>query len=145
LIFQAQQHIRSQLWIDRTAATQWTRYLQGLDLPQAAQLIDIPSSTAHKKSALDRQDSRSEEFLLLLLESFDRVIEQARDSLLRDKVNVFDQHRVNSFIPHRTSSRPLWHKLKEPTYRVYKKVWKQLLCFVYRMVWKKQAPVLHCC
>jgi hypothetical protein len=72
------------------------------------------------------------------------VIEQARASLLEDKVNVFDQHRVNSFIPRRSSSRPLWHKLQEPTYLKYKKVWKQLLCFLYRLVWQRQAPVLDC-
>jgi hypothetical protein len=50
---------------------------------------------------------------------------------------------VNSFISKRSSSRPLWHKLKEPTYRTYKKVWKQLLCFVYRLAWQKKSPELH--
>ena len=88
------------------------------------------------------QPRSAEHLLILFLEAFDRVIEQARNSLLEHRVNVFDQHRVNSFIPRRTSKQPLWHKLQEPTYRTYKKVWKQQLCFLYRMVWQKQAPVL---
>ncbi|KAH6662285.1 hypothetical protein B0J14DRAFT_687285 [Halenospora varia] len=128
-------------WLD---TTQWTRYLKGHDLLQTARLIEIPSSLAVRKAALDGQGDQSEYHLLLLLDSFDRVIEQARSSLLGDKVNDFDQHRVNSSIPRRSSSWPLWHKLKEPTYRGYKKVWKQLLCSLYRLVWQKQAPVLHC-
>lgn len=28
---------------------------------------------------------------------------------------------------------------------MYKKVWKQLLCFLYRLVWQQQQPSLHCC
>jgi len=90
------------------------------------------------------QPHSAEHLLILLLEAFDRVIEQARNSLLQNRVNVFDQRRINSFIPRRTSKQPLWHKLKEPIYRTYKKVWKQLLCFLYRLVWQKQTPVLHC-
>ena len=81
--------------------------------------------------------------LVLILDSFDRVIEQARISLLEDKVNVFDQHRVNSFIPRRSSERPLLHKLQEATYKKYKLVWRQLLCFIYRLVWQRQGPALH--
>jgi hypothetical protein len=137
-----QQHF-SQIspWLD---TNQWTRYLQGRDLLQAARLIQLPYPAA-QQTASDMQPHSVEHLLTFLLEAFDRVIEQARNSLVQDRVNVFDQHRVNSFIPRRTSKQPLWHQLKEPTYRTYKKVWKQLLCFLYRMVWQKQAPVLHCC
>jgi hypothetical protein len=137
-----QQHF-SQIspWLD---TNQWARYLQGRDLLQAARLIQLPYPAA-QQTASDMQPRSAEHLLILVLEAFDRVIEQARNSLLEDRVNVFDQHRVNSFMPRRTSKQPLWHKLKEPTYRTYKKVWKQLLCFLYRMVWQKQAPVLHCC
>lgn len=133
---QDQQHF-SQVppWLE---TTRWTRYLHGQDLVQAARLIEIPSLVA------DQQEDQSEALLLLLLDSFDRVIEQARASLLEDKVNVFDQHRVDSFIPRRSYSRPLWHKLKESTYLSYKKVWKQFLCFLYRLVRQRQALMLHC-
>lgn len=128
-------------WLD---TTQWARYLRGHDLQRAACLIEIPSPPAVQQAVSEQQDGQSEHDLLLLLDSFDRVIEQARRSLLEDRVNVFDQHRINSFVPRRSHGKPLWHKLQEPTYKMYKKVWKQLLCFLYRLVWKRQAPVLHC-
>lgn len=44
----------------------------------------------------------------------------------------------------KASDRPLAHKLKEGTYRKYKKTWKQLLCFVFRMVYLEWQPTLHC-
>jgi hypothetical protein len=129
-------------WLD---TTQWPRYLHGHNLLLAAQLIDLPgASHTARNTVVDERPKEPENHLVLLIESFDRVIEQARQSLLEDKINVFDKHRVNSFIPRRSSSRPIWHKLQETTYRTYKKVWKQLLCFVYRMVWKRHTPVLHC-
>jgi hypothetical protein len=127
-------------WLD---TTQWMRYLEGHDLAQAATLVYLPEAAAAKHAAIGGNNGFADLHLLLLLDSFDRVIETARESLLQDKVNVFDQHRVNSFISKRSSSRPLWHKLKEPTYRTYKKVWKQLLCFVYRLAWQKKSPELH--
>jgi hypothetical protein len=34
------------------------------------------------------------------------------------------------------------HKLQAGTYTRYKKVWKQLLSFVYRRVWRNQGPAL---
>ena len=70
--------------------------LKSHDLLQAARLIEIPSSLATRKAALGEPES---EYRLLLLDSFDCVIEQAWTSLLKDKVNVFDQHHVNSFHP----------------------------------------------
>ena len=68
-------------WLE---TTQWTRYLHGQDLVQTARLIKIPSPVA------PQQEDQSDSLLLLLLDSFDRVIEQARTSLLEDRVNVFD-------------------------------------------------------
>jgi hypothetical protein len=81
--------------------------------------------------------------LVSIINAFDRIIEQARTSLLEDKVNVFDQHKVNSFLPCQSSKWLLLHKLQKDTYKKYKKVWKQLLCFVYRLAWKKQGLALH--
>jgi hypothetical protein len=65
------------------------------------------------------------------------LVEQARDSVLQGKINTFDQQRINSFLRSGTSKasdRPLAYKLKEGTYRKYKKTWKQMLCLVFRMV-----------
>lgn len=129
-------------WLD---TTQWIQHLEGHDRVQAAQLINMPKVTTVDTASGDvGADRAGEHHLLLLLESLERVIETARRSLLESKVNVFDQHRVNSFIPRRDSSYPLLHKLKEETYRDYKRVWKQLLTFVYRLIWQKRTPVLHC-
>ena len=113
--------------------TEWVRYLQGHDLEAAARLIVLPRS------------SEPEPDLVAILDSFDRLVEQARDSVLQGKVNAFDQQRINSFLrsgsrTSKASDRPLAHKLKEDTYRKYKKTGKQLLCFVFRMVHLRQQP-----
>jgi hypothetical protein len=76
-------------WLD---TTQWTHYLKGHDLLVAARLINIPSSATVEKAAPNGQDCHAEYYLLLLLDSFDHVIEKARSSLLEDRINVFDQH-----------------------------------------------------
>ncbi|KFY97507.1 hypothetical protein V500_02040 [Pseudogymnoascus sp. VKM F-4518 (FW-2643)] len=129
-------------WLD---TTQWTRYTQGHDLHQAARLIRLPDSYRLVGSTGTQAVDPADHHLLVILESFDRIIEQARNSLKEDRVNVFDQHRVNGFLHRRSAHRPLLHKLKNETYKMYKKVWKQLLCFLYRLVWQQQQPSLHCC
>ena len=55
--------------------------------------------------------------------------------MCEDRINVFDQARINSFLQRpRASDRPLVVKLQKSTYRTYKGLWKRLLCFVYRTV-----------
>jgi hypothetical protein len=128
-------------WLDKTM---WEQYLQGHDLTTTARLVDLPNQPA--------EDRR----LDLLLASFDRLIEQARMSIVQGDVNVFDLHRVNNFVSRHSSVkvvmskhekramiRPLLSKLQEGTYKRYKDVWKRLLCFVYRLVHQKQPPALH--
>jgi hypothetical protein len=119
-------------WLE---TTQWSKYIRGHDLSSAAGLIDLPvrSST-----------SLSDRCLSFILVSFDRLIEQARVSIQEDKINVFDQHRINSFLRCRASDRPIVFNLKEGTYRTYKDVGKRLICFVYRLIHLRQPPVLHC-
>ncbi|XTI89205.1 hypothetical protein V2W45_1239001, partial [Cenococcum geophilum] len=63
------------------------------------------------------------------------LIEDARSVIANEKVNEFDQHRVNSFIRYCSSKRPILIKLKEGTYGRYKGVGKQLLTFVYCLVY----------
>ncbi|KAL5344753.1 hypothetical protein ACLOAV_010150 [Pseudogymnoascus australis] len=118
--------------------TEWVRYLQGHDLGAAAWLIALPHSS-----------SKPEPDLIAILDSFDKLVEQARKSVKQGKINAFDQQRINSFLrsgsrTSKASDRPLAHRLKEGTYRTYKKTWKQLLCFVFRMVYQGQQPALHC-
>lgn len=117
--------------------TEWVRYLQGHNLEAAARLINLPRS------------SEPEPDLVSILDSFDRLVEQARDSVLQGKINAFDQQRINSFLrsgsrTSKASDRPLAYKLKEGTYRKYKKTWKQMLCLVFRMVHLERQPALHC-
>lgn len=63
-------------WLDMT------RYLHDYDLKQAQSLVDLPSDWPlfHPK--------QSEDHLLIILYPFDRLIEQARESLETDKVNI---------------------------------------------------------
>jgi len=127
-------------WLD---LTQWITYLSGYSsqggLSQAIRLIDLPGRSPLQAAEAD------DSLLSVLLSSFDRVIEQARESLVQGRLNVFDQHRVNSFLPRRSAAKPLLFRLQENTYKKYKKVWRQLLCFVYRLAWKQQGPNLHYC
>ncbi len=57
---------------------EWVRYLHGHDLEAVARLIALLYSP------------EPEPDLVAVLESFDRVVEQARDLVLQGKVNVFD-------------------------------------------------------
>lgn len=120
-------------WLD---LTQWERYLKGYDLNRVARLLDLPSPYP----LFD--PNQPDDHLVLILDSLDRLIEQARESLRTDQINIFDQQRVSSFLSRRTTNFSLVHKLQEGTYTTYKKVWKQLLSFVYRRVWRNQGPEL---
>lgn len=74
-------------WLD---TTQWTRYTQGHDLQEAARLIRLPDSYRPVGSTSVQTVDSADHHLLVILESFDRIIEQARTSLKEDRVNVFD-------------------------------------------------------
>src|SRR5438045_878406 len=117
--------------------TDWIRYLEGHNLQAAAKLIALP------------HPSEPEPELVALLDALDRLVEQARNSILQGKVNAFDQQQINSFLrsgsrSSKASDRPLAYKLHKNTYAKYKSTWKQLLCFVYRLVYQQQQPALHC-
>lgn len=120
-------------WLD---LTQWERYFRGYNLSRVAHLLDL--SSPHPLFDPNQPDNH----LVLILDSLDRLIEQARESLRIDRINIFDQQRVSSFLSRRTTNFSLVHKLQEGTYTIYKKVWKQLLSFVYRRVWRNQGPKL---
>jgi hypothetical protein len=129
--------------------TKWGDYLAGKDLQAASRLIDLPeqrrvivladtnSSTGLSYNAVEEQQ------LTLILESFVRLVEQARQSLAEEKINIFDQHKINSFLRRRTFQRPLLSKLKSGTYKSYQSVLKRLMCFVYRMIHLGEQPALH--
>jgi hypothetical protein len=105
-------------WLEMT---RWPRYFHGLNMADVAPL-------AYAANPI------TEPALVLLGESFDRLIERAYQSICEDKISVFDQAQINSFIAGRSSKhdRMLMVKLRKSTFRAYKSIWKRLLCFVYR-------------
>ncbi|KAF2008314.1 hypothetical protein BU24DRAFT_360180, partial [Aaosphaeria arxii CBS 175.79] len=113
--------------------TRWPRFFDGLDMTEVAPLAYLPNP-------------RTEPGLAALGESFDRIIEQAYLSICEDRISVFDQAKINSFISDRSSKqeRLIMVKLQKGTFRVYKGLWKRLLCFTYRTSLPSQKiPLLH--
>ena len=104
-------------------------YLEGKDLRAVARLLARPSG--------------SEPGLSALLQAFDELIDQARQSILDEEVNIFALHRVNSFIPARPYKKPFQTKLLDSTYKRYKVYWHRLLTYVYRLTILNQGPDLH--
>jgi hypothetical protein len=74
-------------WLDMT---RWPRYFDGLDMAQVAPLAYGPNPV-------------TEPGLVLMGDSFDRIIEQAHRSICEDKISVFDQAKINSFIVDRSA------------------------------------------
>jgi len=100
--------------------TRWSRYLHGKDLRIVTRLARLP-------------DPATEPELHCIIQSLERVVQSAHQSVCEDKINIFDQARINSFILQRRAfDRPLMVKLQKPTWRIYIKVWSCLLCFARR-------------
>jgi hypothetical protein len=100
--------------------TRWPEYLAGHSFEQLAALAAMPSLA-------------TEPGLFALGQSLDRLVDAAYTSICQDRINVFDQARINSFLQRpRASDRPLMIKLQKATFRKYQAVWKGLLCFVAR-------------
>ncbi|KAL5344188.1 hypothetical protein ACLOAV_010850 [Pseudogymnoascus australis] len=110
-------------WLELTG---WEKHLARTDLIAAVRLVDLPAErkliVSSNIDAVLRvtPDPAAEAQLSLLLASLNRVVEQSRQSLDDKRVNVFDQHKVNSFLRHRTYSRPLLVRLQPSTYKTYK-------------------------
>lgn len=117
-------------WLDMT---RWPRYFDGLDMTKVAPLGYVPNPN-------------TEAALVVVADSFDRIIEQSYRSISEDRINVFDQAKINSFISDRSGNqqRMIMVKLQKSTFRSYKDLWKRLLCFVYRTSLPSQAiPLPH--
>jgi hypothetical protein len=115
-------------WLD---LTRWTIYLAGHPLSDVAKLASLPAIGA-------------EPLLRVLCESVNRLVELAHRSVCEDKINRFDQMRINSFLqrPH-AADWPLIVNLQESTYKRYSSIWKRLLCFVHRTVQPDQPLQLQ--
>ncbi|KAK7705037.1 hypothetical protein SLS57_010234 [Botryosphaeria dothidea] len=101
--------------------TRWPRYFDGLEPTSVAPLACAANPT-------------TEPALYLITESVNRVVEQVYKSICEDKVNVFDQAKINSFLSSRSErmERIIMVKLQKQTFRAYKSLWKCLLYFAYR-------------
>jgi hypothetical protein len=69
-------------WLEMT---RWPRYFHGLNMADVAPL-------AYAANPI------TEPALVVLGESFERLIEHAHQSILEDRISVFDQAQINSFI-----------------------------------------------
>jgi hypothetical protein len=89
--------------------TRWEQYLAGHQYRIVAALAKLPNITA-------------EPLLVRIGESVNRLIDAARTSVCEDRVNVFDQTRINSFLPRcaERASCSLAVNFKPATYRAYK-------------------------
>lgn len=104
-------------WLDMT---RWGDYLRGYSFQQVAPLGATP-------------DLSQEPLLVEFASSINRIIQQAYQSIQEDRINVFDQVRINSFLQRqRAWDRPLFIRLKKATYRSYEHLWQRLIFFVYR-------------
>jgi hypothetical protein len=113
-------------WLEKT---RWQEQLAGQSLSKVADLLS--PHEAHEVG------------LQTLLRSFDALIDEARQSVLTEEVNVFALHRINSFIGGRPYKKPLHTKLLNGTYRKYQGVWHKLLSYVYRLAIVHQQPETH--
>src|SRR2546429_1066644 len=116
-------------WLEKT---EWIEHLLGQDLLKLAPLVSMP-------------DSKTESMLVTICEKLDKLVEMARMSMLTKKVDSFDSQRINSFIRHKSNVRSLNIRLQDNTYKKYKLVWKQLLCYVIRtaVTRAEEAPQLY--
>ena len=113
--------------IDKTEAspwlqlTRWATYLSGHSLSDVAKLGILP-------------EAGTEPLLAILCESLDRLVGLAHRSVCEDRINAFDQLRINSFVQRpRAADKPLVVKLQKSTYKRYASIWEAspLLCTPY--------------
>ena len=64
----------------------WPSYFDGLVLSEVAPLAYMPNPITEPE-------------LQILAVSLRRIIEQARKSILEDRIGAFDQAKINSFMP----------------------------------------------
>ena len=86
-------------WLEMT---HWPKYLKGYSFGEVA-----PSASL--------ADPMSKPILVEFSNSLDRIVEEAHSSICNDKVNVFNQARINSFIQKRRAfDRPLLKSCRTP-------------------------------
>jgi hypothetical protein len=82
--------------------------------------------------------------LVMVGDNFDRIIERAYRSICEDRISVFDQAKINSFMADQSAKqeRMIMIKLQEGAFRAHKDLWIRVLCFVFRTSLSRQAILL---
>jgi hypothetical protein len=106
-------------------------HLSGHSLSDVARLGALPVAGA-------------ELLIEILCEIIDRLVDSAHRSVCEDRINAFDQMRINSFLQRpRAADKPLMVKLQKSTYKRYSSIWKRLLCFEHRTMQPSQRVQLQ--
>ncbi|OOO04500.1 hypothetical protein AFCA_000004 [Aspergillus flavus] len=111
--------------------TRWPEYLQGQNLVSVAPLGSMP-------------DSEKEPLLAVFVQSVERLIHRAYQTIASHRINEFDQIQINTFFRRPgVWNRPIQIHLRPSTYRQYRQVWQRLICFAYRSSRPDQPIVLR--
>jgi hypothetical protein len=91
--------------------TRWPQYFNGLDMTQIAPLGYAANPV-------------TEANLVIVGDSVDQIIERAYQSICEDRISVFDQAKINSFIADQSAKQEriiiIIIKLQKGTFRAYK-------------------------
>jgi hypothetical protein len=97
--------------------TEWARYLAGHPLKGVARLFDLPPveerwNDSNGSNSGDTHGGFQAGFVFRhILAALGRLVERIRKTMSDGKFNVFNQHRLNLFLPRRTSGRQFFHRL----------------------------------
>ena len=104
-------------WLQRT---RWIPYLQGMNREAVQPLVELPGP--------------EEPVLLAVAASLHRILQRARETVLTERINIFDQTAINMFRDHATKAgQPLLVSLQQGTYDRYGGVWVRFLSFLHRI------------
>jgi len=79
--------------------------------------VENLAGVGYEVKNVDNRDADADRVLVPVLVAFDELIEQTRLTLTGGQMNVFDQHRVNSFQRGKSYRRSFCTKLLDGTYR----------------------------
>ena len=114
-------------WLQRT---RWIPYLQGMDREAVQPLVELPGP--------------EEPVLLAVAASLRRILQRARETVLMERINIFDQTAINMFRDHATKAgQPLLVSLQQGTYDRYCGIWVRFLSFLHRIAQAQFDPTVR--
>jgi hypothetical protein len=103
-------------WLRRV---KWDEHLRGLDWDRLGTLIEPV-------------DPEEEEDLVVIHQSFDRVMNECQKHVVKEVVGEAALFRVNATEYGKKGENPFYTDLKDRTHLSYRAYWKQMLSFVVR-------------